>query len=46
LPNGVVVVHASRTGDVLWRDAVTHSAENAGTTEADYYAVELKDAPR
>jgi beta-alanine degradation protein BauB len=46
LPNGTVVVHASRTGDGLWRDAVTHLAENVGTTEAHYYAVELKDAPR
>jgi len=46
LPNGTVVAHPSHSGDVLWRDAVTHSAENVGTTEAHYYAVELKDAPR
>ena len=46
LPNGTVVAYPSHSGDVLWRDAVTHSAENVGTTEAHYYAVELKEAPR
>jgi hypothetical protein len=45
LPDGTVVAYPSHSGDVLWRDAVTHSAENVGTTEAHYYAVELKDAP-
>lgn len=46
LPDGTVVAYPSHAGDVLWRDAVTHSAENVGTTEAHYYAVELKDASR
>ena len=46
LPNGTVVAYPSHAGDVLWRDAVTHSAENVGATEAHYYAVELKDTPR
>ena len=46
LPNGSVVAYPSHTGDVLWRDAVTHSAENVGTTEAHYYAVELKSVMR
>jgi quercetin dioxygenase-like cupin family protein len=46
LPDGTVVAYPSHAGDVLWRDAVTHSAENVGTTEAHYYAVELKSAPR
>jgi beta-alanine degradation protein BauB len=46
LPNGTVFMYPSHTGDVLWRDAVTHSAENVGRTEAHYYAVELKDARR
>jgi quercetin dioxygenase-like cupin family protein len=45
LPDGTVVAYPSHAGDVLWRDAVTHSAENVGTTEAHYYAVELKDKP-
>ena len=46
LPNGTVVGYPSHAGDVLWRDAVTHAAENVGTTEAHYYAVELKDVAR
>ena len=46
LPNGTVVAYPSHAGEVLWRDTVTHSAENVGATEAHYYAVELKDAPR
>jgi quercetin dioxygenase-like cupin family protein len=45
LPDGSVVAYPSHAGDVLWREAVTHSAENVGTTEAHYYAVELKDKP-
>ena len=45
LPNGTVVAYPSHAGDVMWRDAVTHSGENVGATEAHYYAVELKDAP-
>ena len=46
LPNGTAVMYPSHAGDVLWRDAVTHSGENIGTTEAHYYAVELKEPPR
>ena len=46
LPNGRVVAYPSHAGDVLWRDRVTHSAENVGTTEAHYYAVELKEVAR
>jgi quercetin dioxygenase-like cupin family protein len=46
LPNGTVVAYPSHAGDVLWREAVTHSAENIGSTAAHYYAVELKDPPR
>lgn len=45
LPDGTVVAYPAHAGDVMWRDAVTHSGENVGTTEAHYYAVELKDAP-
>jgi quercetin dioxygenase-like cupin family protein len=29
-------------GQVIWRDATTHDAENVGPTEAHAYAVELK----
>jgi quercetin dioxygenase-like cupin family protein len=31
-----------KTGDVLWRDAVTHSGENIGTTEMHAILVEIK----
>src|SRR2546427_12364690 len=31
-----------KTGDVLWRDAVTHTAENIGTTEMKAILVEQK----
>jgi quercetin dioxygenase-like cupin family protein len=32
-------------GQVLWREATTHDAENVGTTEGHAYAVELKQNP-
>jgi quercetin dioxygenase-like cupin family protein len=35
---------ASRAGDVLWRDPVTHRAENIGTMEAHSLLVEPKNA--
>lgn len=44
LPDGTTVMYPSHAGDVLWRDAVTHAGENVGTTEAHFYAVELKEA--
>ena len=31
-----------KNGEARWRDAVTHAAENIGTTEAHVIAVELK----
>ena len=46
LPDGTTVVYPSKKGDVIWREAVTHSGENVGSTEAHYLAVELKDCPR
>ena len=33
-----------KKGDVLWRDPVTHSTENIGTTEVHAILVELKRA--
>jgi quercetin dioxygenase-like cupin family protein len=33
---------AGKADDVLWREPVTHSLENIGTTEAHAIAVELK----
>ena len=46
LPDGTSVAYPSRKGDVMWRDAVTHSGENVGSTEAHYLAVELKSCPK
>ena len=46
LPDGTSVAYPSRNGDVMWRDAVTHSGENVGSTEAHYLAVELKGCPK
>ncbi len=31
-----------KTGDTLWREPVTHSAENIGTTQLHAIIVELK----
>lgn len=42
LPDGTSSPHAAVIGDVTWRDATTHAVENIGSTEAHYYAVELK----
>ena len=42
LPDGTSTPHTSLIGDVTWRDATTHAAENTGSTEAHAYAVELK----
>jgi beta-alanine degradation protein BauB len=41
-PDGAVTVHDYHAGDLTWRDAVTHAAENVGTTEVHAIAVELK----
>jgi hypothetical protein len=41
-PDGTVTVHDGHAGDLTWRDAITHSAENMGTIEYHGIAVELK----
>jgi len=41
-PDGLITVHEGHAGDLIWRDAVTHAAENVGTSEAHAIAVELK----
>jgi hypothetical protein len=41
-PDGTVTVHDGHAGDLTWRDAITHSAENMGTIEYRGIAVELK----
>jgi quercetin dioxygenase-like cupin family protein len=42
LPDGSTNTHTAKTGDVAWRDSVTHALENTGSTDARAYAVELK----
>ena len=42
LPDGTSSTHTSATGDVTWRDNVTHAIANIGSTEAHAYALELK----
>ena len=41
-PDGTPTVTEYKTGDVLWRDAVTHSGENVGTTEFKALLIEVK----
>jgi hypothetical protein len=42
LPDGSTSDTFRHAGDLHWREAVTHAAENIGTTEARFLAVELK----
>ena len=42
LPNGETYEGERKAGEVAWRDPVTHTAENTGTTEVHALAVELK----
>ena len=42
LPDGTKSEASRKAGDVFWRDATTHSAENVGATEARAIAIELK----
>jgi hypothetical protein len=44
LPDGKTFVAQNKPGDVFWEDAVTHSVENIGGSNARAYMVELKDA--
>jgi hypothetical protein len=41
-PDGAWTEHDYHAGDLAWRDAVTHAAENVGVTEVHAIAVELK----
>ncbi len=43
LADGKVVEAELKTGDVLYRDALTHWAENIGTTPVHVVLVELKN---
>jgi hypothetical protein len=46
LPDGTSSQAARKAGEVFWRDATTHTAQNVGTTEARAIAVELKPCAR
>jgi quercetin dioxygenase-like cupin family protein len=41
-PDGKSQVVEYKTGDVVWRPALTHSIENVGTTEVKALLVEVK----
>lgn len=42
LSDGTSATHSFTNGEVTWRNAVSHSIENVGSTEAHVLAVELK----
>ena len=42
LPDGSKSTDQLHAGDLYWREATTHAAENIGTTEAHALALELK----
>jgi quercetin dioxygenase-like cupin family protein len=42
LPDGKVIERSPKAGAAAWGDAVTHSAENIGTTDFQQVQVELK----
>jgi beta-alanine degradation protein BauB len=42
LPSGAVNESSGKAGDVLWRDPVTHRADNIGTNEVHELIVEPK----
>jgi quercetin dioxygenase-like cupin family protein len=41
-PDGSVTVTEYRSDTVLWRDAITHSGENTGTTKLHAFLIEFK----
>lgn len=42
LPDGKVIERSPKAGTATWSDAVTHSAENIGTTDFQQIQIELK----
>ena len=42
--DGKSTVNEYKAGDVVWREAITHSGENVGTTEVSSILVEFKEA--
>ena len=45
-PDGKTQEREFKTGEVIYRDATTHSVENIGTTEMRAVIVEVKAAPK
>jgi hypothetical protein len=45
-PDGKSTFTDYKVGDVVWREALTHSGENVGTTEFSTILVEFKAAPK
>jgi len=45
-PDGTSKETEYKAGDVMWRDAITHSGENIGTTEVKSLLVEMKQAKK
>ena len=41
-PSGIVSDVEMKTGDVIWRESVSHSLENIGSSEVHVLSVELK----
>ena len=41
-PDGMSKDIDYKTGDVVWRDAITHSGENIGTTDMHAFLIEFK----
>jgi hypothetical protein len=41
-PDGTSTDTDYKAGAVVWRDAITHSGENIGTTELKAFLIELK----
>ena len=46
LPDGTSLQASRKAGEVFWRDATTHTAQNVGETEARAIAVEFKPCTR
>ena len=44
LPDGGTAEDSRRAGDAIWRDPVTHSGENIGSTELHALVIEPKNA--
>ena len=45
LPDGSTRMRVGRTGEVAWSDAIVHTPENIGDTDAHGILIELKAAP-